>query len=77
MSPDYPHLRDVYAEYKLHPSDRNRVQLPYSENELQWLESFLKACDFMTKMNGRSGDHSNYWALVLDETLYRPHPPAS
>ncbi|KAG6989921.1 hypothetical protein G7Y79_00061g093080 [Physcia stellaris] len=50
-SPYHAHLKDCYAEDKLVETTEHRMARPYDERELEWLEAFLKACDFMMKMN--------------------------
>ena len=49
-SPYHAHLKEVYAEDKLEKTLKNRMARPYDERELDWLEAFLKACDFMMKL---------------------------
>ena len=50
--PYYPHLKEYYNEDNLDiMSPRNGMSKPYDEREVQWLEEFLKACDFMMKLD--------------------------
>lgn len=49
-SPYYPHLKESYGEAKLEKTTRDRMARPYDEREIEWLEAFLKACDFMMKL---------------------------
>ena len=43
------HLDDKF--YKLDMSPRNEISKPYDGRELRWLKAFLKACEFMMKMD--------------------------
>lgn len=47
MAPWYPHLAEVCKADKLHKTLSHRRAQPYDDRELEWLEAFLKVCDFM------------------------------
>ena len=49
-SPYHAHLKEIYADDKLEETLKDRMARPYDERELEWLEAFLKACDFMMKL---------------------------
>ncbi len=57
MLPWYPHLAEAYETDKLCKDSPNprfpskRMSQPYDEREVQWLEAFLMACDFMAKLD--------------------------
>jgi len=59
MLPWYPHLAKAYEIVRLwvETPDRRflphpyRMSQPYDEREIQWLEAFLMACDFMAKLD--------------------------
>ncbi len=55
MLPWYPHLARTYGIDRLWVDTplphSNRMFQPYDEREIQWLEAFLMACDFMAKLD--------------------------